>query len=415
MVRKIKNILYFFVASYFAFFARLKLKRWKPRVVAVTGSNGKTTTLHLIEAALGDLARYSHGANSSFGIPFDILGLKRRTFSPVEWFWLVLAAPFCVLKRPYRERIYVAEADCDRPGEGGFLSALLRPEIVLWLSSARTHSMNFDKSVRAGAFPNVEEAIAHEFGYFPEYAARLVIVNGDIPLIEAQLPRTKTVVHRIRESALGQYEIAASGTSFTIHGRSYRFPYLLPRETFYSIAAVLELAAYLDVSRHVDFSTYAMPPGRSSIFKGTQGTTIIDSTYNANASSTTALLGMVERLPGEQWLVFGDMIEQGEEEKEEHEKVALRIASGNFAKVLLVGPRTRRFAQPHIPNAIAYDAPRDALAYLLRTIKGGETLIFKGARFLEGIVEHLLADKKDVEKLCRREAIWRKRRAQWGL
>ena len=152
MLRKLKNTLYFLVARYFRYFACIRLARWHPRIVVVTGSNGKTTALNLIEVQLGKSARYSHGANSSFGIPFDILGLKRKTYSPLEWFILALRAPVNAWKRPYEEKIYVVEADCDRPYEGEFLSLLLQPEVTVWLSCARTHSVNFDASVRAGAF-----------------------------------------------------------------------------------------------------------------------------------------------------------------------------------------------------------------------------------------------------------------------
>ena len=115
MIQNIKIALYFTIARYFRFFAAIRLKRWKPRVVIITGSNGKTTALHLTAVQLGSAAKYSFHANSAFGIPFDILGLKRSTFSPWEWPWLFLSAPFHALKGPHPEKIYVVEADGDRP------------------------------------------------------------------------------------------------------------------------------------------------------------------------------------------------------------------------------------------------------------------------------------------------------------
>jgi hypothetical protein len=48
-------------------------------------------------------------------------------------------------------------------------------------------------------------------------------------------------------------------------------------------------------------------------------------------------------------------------------------------------------------------------------MQGGEVVLFKGARFLEGVIENLLADPQDAKYLCRRGNIWRKRRAEWGL
>ena len=105
MIRILKKSLYFFVAGYFRFFAKIQLKKWHPQVIVITGSNGKTTTLHLLEAQLGAAARYSHHANSSFGIPFDILDLKRTTFAPQEWLRLFVLAPVRAWKKPYEKSV----------------------------------------------------------------------------------------------------------------------------------------------------------------------------------------------------------------------------------------------------------------------------------------------------------------------
>jgi UDP-N-acetylmuramoyl-tripeptide--D-alanyl-D-alanine ligase len=414
MLRSLKNRLYFLVAWYFRFFASIRLSRWKPRIVVVTGSNGKTTTMHLIAAILGPIARYSYGANSSFGIPFDILGLKRDSYSPVEWIVFGIKAPLYAMKKPYKEAIYIVEADCDRPGEGMFLSSFLKPEVTVWLSAARTHTMNFDKSVRKGPFANVDDAIAYEFGYFLEQTGKLAIITEN-SLIEKQLSRTKAEVHSIRENQLERYEVGLEGTNFLIDGTSYRLPYLLPKETFFGLAAAAELARHLGKESSNNLSRFAMPPGRSSILKGVKDTIIIDSSYNANASSVEVFLRMIEKLPGNTWLVLGDLTEQGAEEKEEHEKIARMVPKAEFQKVVLVGPRLKKYALPILPNAISFENPRETLDYLNQSIQGGETLAFKGARFLEGIIEHLLANKADADKLCRREKIWQQRRAQWHL
>ncbi len=421
MVRNLKDRLYFLVASYFWFFARIRLAHWKPRIVVITGSNGKTTTLGLIEAQLGPLARYSHHANSSFGIPFDILGLRRTTLRPAEWIILVLSAPFAIWKKPYPEKIYIVEADCDRPGEGMFLSTLLQPEVVVWLSSARTHSKNFEKSVARGRAQNIEEAIAREFAHFIEHASRQVIINADNSLIVGQSARATADVIEIHErEQLEHYTVSDSGTTFTLNGITYALPYLLPRETVYGIAASLKLAAYLDI-RSNDFTSFAMPPGRSSLFRGIQSTTIVDSSYNANVDSVAAILHMTRELSAEKkWAVIGDLTEQGKLEKEEHEKIAHLLREEKFEKIIIVGPRLARFARPILMQqsetpVLSFQSPREALDHIQSTLTGGEMLIFKGARFLEGVIEHLLADPADRNKLCRREAIWRARRKHWGL
>ncbi|MBI5457912.1 hypothetical protein HY971_04280 [Candidatus Kaiserbacteria bacterium] len=421
MLQQIKTALHFTVARYFRFFARIRLRRWDPHVVLITGSNGKTVCLHLTEAQLGASAKYSHHANSAFGIPFDILGLHRSSFSPVEWIWLAFAAPFAAWKKPYDEKIYVVEVDGDRPGEGDFLGSLLRPEVSVCLSVARTHSMLFEKTVHDGPFRSIDEAIAYEFGGFIEHTTRLAIVNADSPLIMRQLHRTHAKVYEMREKELlVSHTVSTSGSEFNIGGTVYRTPFLLPQETFYAIVASMKIADYFGVQPG-DLSRLTMPPGRSSLFRGIKNATLVDSSYNANVDSVAAIVRMAEKLPGEKWLVLGDLTEQGGFEKEEHERLAEILCAADLTRIIMVGPRMRAYTKPALEAAgrdgivESFIGPREALTYLVSEIRGGEILVFKGARFLEGIIEHLLRDEADVEKLCRREEVWQKRRKNFGL
>src|SRR6266568_6914635 len=156
-MEEIKKVLYFPLASYFKFFAAIRLKRWHPKIVVVTGSSGKTTLLHLLESQIGEKAKYSHHANSSYGVPFDVLDLHRKSLQTSEWFKLIIKAPIKAFKTPPKEKIYVVEADCDRPGEGKFLAEFLRPDHVLWVNVSRKHSMNFDSLVSQKKFVTADE------------------------------------------------------------------------------------------------------------------------------------------------------------------------------------------------------------------------------------------------------------------
>lgn len=416
MIAQFKKLLYFPIATYFKFFASIQLAIWKPKIVVVTGSSGKTTLLHLIEAQIGGLAKYSHHANSSYGIPFDILDLKRKSLTVEEWPLLFLLAPFKAFKKPPEEKLYIVEADCDRPNEGKFLGSLLKPEVLLWLNVYKTHSMNFKAPV--------EDHIAKEFGYFIEYTKKLTIVNGDSKLILSQLHRTKSDVNKItRNKYLKKYSVSRSGTDFHLKNGHYLFSSLLPEDVFYSIEMCLSLLDYLKIKLDPMFPKFDLAPGRSSIFKGIKGTTIVDSTYNANIGSMAVILDMFGKISvREKWVILGDMLEQGGEEKIEHEKLAELIASLNLKKAVLMGPRVSEYTYPKLKvlvgnkmEVIKFITPVEVLSCLKETLKGGETLLFKGARFLEGVIENLLLDKDDVKKLARREKIWEIRRKQWGL
>lgn len=423
LVRWLKRAFYFPAANYFAFFARIRLSLWKPRIIIVTGSNGKTSLLNLLESQLGAIAHYSHHANSAIGIPFDILGLRRKTLLIWEWPELFILAPFMIFKKSYPEKFYIVEADCDRHPEGRFLANLLRPEVVLWLSSTRTHSMNFDYFVKNGKFPNVDEAIAYEFGFLIEKATRLSIVNADSELIIKQLTRSKSQIIKVSKKELSGYKVSLKGTEFVINGEKYYFKQLLPEEFFYSLTFTIELMKYLRIDKKINPSSFHLPPGRSNFFKGIKNTLILDSTYNANLSSMTTILNMFEKIESAgKWAVIGDMLEQGEEEEEEHKKLAEILSKMNLKRIIILGPRLRRYTYPKLQNLVdkkvgmeTFLSPKDALDYLQKNITGGELILFKGARFLEGVIENLLGDKNDVKYLTRREKAWEIRRKKWGL
>lgn len=419
MIHQIKKWLYFPLASYFAFFAKIVLWRWRPKIVVVTGSSGKTTLLHLIESQLGNKAKYSHFANSSFGIPFDILGLKRQTLLPDEWFSLLLATPFKVFREIPKENLYIVEADCDRPNEGRFLSNILKPDITLLTGISLTHSKNFDNLAASSKFPSVEKAIAYEFGYFLEKTKSLIVTCKDVKIIKDELKRAKAKIILIGKKDLQGYKVGLNNSEFIINNRTYKINSLLPKDAFYSIATAITLLKSLKIKSDLTFSTLILPPGRSSVFAGIKNTTIIDSSYNASLNSMRSMLELLSLYPkSPRWAVLGDMLELGREEKEEHENLAEIIQSLNLDQIILVGPRLAKYTYSKLKglnNVQSFLLPKDALNFLRKKIMGNEVILFKGARFLEGIIEHLLLDKNDIAKLCRREKVWRIRRKKWGL
>lgn len=424
MISEFKRRFYFLVARYFRFWANFRLKRWKPTVIVVTGSSGKTTLLHLLESQLGKKARYSHHANSAIGIPFDILGMVRKTLTSDEWLKLCLSVFVRAFSPPPPERLYVVEADCDRPGEGRFLAKFLKPDITVWLNATRTHSMNFERLVKTGKFRTVEDAVAYEFGYFAEYTSSLTIVNADQQQVAAQIPRTKSEVVSLKRSTdLGGYRPGLSKTKFTVLGTTVSLPALVPEDTWYAVAASVKLVNHLGLPLDPTFSEFRMPPGRSSVLEGKKGVTIVDSSYNANLSSMMAVLSMFAKVEArEKWLVISDMLEQGSLEREEHERLAQVIADTPAERVILMGPRTIKYTYPalrpllprNIPILI-FETPKEVLSYLSLNLVGRETVLFKGGRFLEGVIEHLLKNPDDARLLCRREKIWQIRRKKWGL
>lgn len=417
-----KKVFYFYVASYFKFFAKLRLKRWSPRIIVVTGSNGKTTLLHMLEAQFGSKAKVSHHANSAYGVPFDILGLHRKSLKTSEWISLFLNAPLNLFTPLPKEKIYIVEADADRPHEGEFLAELLRPEVVLWVSIGRTHSMNFDQLVAGSKFETVEEAIALEYGYFLKYCQGLAVIDGDSVLQKAQSDRATAKVKAItKKECLKSYAVQKDGTTFVMKDGTYTFKGLLPEEIYLSIAMCQASVEHFGVEFDASFAKFTLPPGRGTLLNGKKHTILIDSSYNGNLGSIKAMLDMFEKYPAKRkWVVIGDMKELGKEEKEEHEALAKLLNAMDLERVILVGKIISKYTLPLIKkdlHAPGFETAPQVLSYLQDHIKGNETILFKGSQsvFLEGIIEHLLNNPEEIAKLPRQERFWKEKRRQLGF
>lgn len=417
---KLKKRFYFTLARYFRHFANLALKRWNPRVIAVTGSAGKTTMLKLLEYEIGKKAHYSHDANSAFGVPFDLLGLKGIRGSKIRWIWLVIAAPFRGLFYRHKEPFYVVEIDGERPHEAEFLAEWLRPEVTIWVSIGLSHAVQFEKLVAEGHFDNVGEAITAEFANLPKNTRKLVYIDADSKLMNEATRGISAKVVPIKKKNLKKYVVYPDSTDFTYGDTTFHFDHPEPKDLAFGLFVLKDLMSYLKLPFKTDFSKMKVAPGRSSHFKGKKGIDIVDSSYNAHMISMESILDMAKRMHSDKkWLVIGDIVDQGSLEEEEHKRLAKLIAEVKPEKVVLVGRRTKKYTAPELKrlgvSAVATLDPHKALNYLEKNITGKETLIFKGSQYLEWIIEHLLKNPEDAEKLCRREKAAVRRRKNWGL
>lgn len=415
---RVKKKLYLVVVRYFRFFANISLRRWNPRVIAVTGSVGKTTLLNLLEVQLGDRAHYSHNANSPYGLAFDILGMSGITGSKLYWIYLFAAAPIRALTFTRTQEFYIVEIDGEKPKETEFLANWFKPEVTLWVSVGRTHAVFFEEQVRLGKFKSVDEAIVHEFSHLPRNTSKLVIYDGDNKLIDSAVKQTGVESVAITKQALGGYEVLPNKTQITVNGIECTFNQPLPKEIYVQLAILDELAQYLGEQPVKDLSSFVQPPGRSNFYNGKGGVKLIDSSYNAHLISVKSVVGLFQEMKiSNKWVVIGDIVEQGESESSEHAELGRVLKQADFDRYILVGRRTQKYTYPEMDQSktVTFLQPKHALEYLQQELTGKETVLFKGSQYLEGIIEHLLADPSDVETLPRQSPAAKKRRARWGL
>ena len=417
---RFKKRFYFIAARYFRFFANRAFKRWNPRVIAITGSAGKTTMLHLVEYELKDKAHYSHDANSAFGVAFDILGMKGIRGSKLRWIHLFLAAPIKSLFYKHKEPFYVVEIDGERPFETEFLASWLKPEITLWISLGRSHAVQFEQEVKDGKFENLDVAIADEFSKLPKYTKKHVYIDADSKLMNEATKNLEAKVTKFKKSDIPKYVVYPTRTDFTTGATTFHFNSPQPRDLSIQLLMLKSLMNYLKIPLNSNFEEMPLPPGRSSFFEGKNGLKIIDSSYNAHIISVQSILEMVRSLhASHKWLIIGDIVDQGSIESEEHKKLAELIAEVRPEEIILVGRRTKKYTAPRLKE-LGFSPkttldPKKALKYIEEHTTGNETLILKGSQYLEWIIEKLLNNPEDAEKLPRREPAAVKRRKNRGL
>jgi UDP-N-acetylmuramoyl-tripeptide--D-alanyl-D-alanine ligase len=420
IISKFKKKFYFVAAGYFKFFANISLRRWHPRIIVVTGSAGKTTMLNLIESQLGAKAHYSHNANSAFGIAFDILGMRGITGSKWKWASLIFRTPLRAFSYRHHEPFYIVECDGERPHEAEFIAKWLKPEVSCWVSLGRSHAVFFENEVKEGKFDNIDEAIAHEFSTIPQNTRKLVLIDGESAKMRRCTEKIKAKVVSVDHNDLRGYEVFPDKAVFDFGKHKFVFHEPMPRDVTVQLLMLKELMDYLSEDISYSLDNFQMPPARCNFLHGKKGIKIIDSSYNAHIISMTTVLDMVKELQAEnKWLVIGDIIDQGKLEGEEHEKLAKLLLDTKVKNIVMIGRRTKKYTYPllkdKVKNVHSFDKPQQALKYLEENLTGKETVVFKGSQYLEWIVEKLLDDPRDVEKLARQDEAHRRRRASWGL
>ena len=429
---KFKKKFYFIVAFYFRFFANFAFRRWHPRVIAITGSVGKTTMLNLVECTLGDKAHYSHDANSAYGIAFDMVNLRGVTGSKLRWFYLFLAVPLKSLFYKHQEEFYVVEIDGERPHEAEFLASWLKPEVTLWISLGLSHAVQFEQQVKDGLFSSLDKAITHEFAMLPQYTQKLVIIDGDVELMNRALESikqkhlTEATVIKCYKDAVKTYKVEPNHTSFLLQKNAdgaiheYEFNRPMSKDLAIQLTMLETLVDYLKIKPRYDFSNLKLAPGRNSYFDGKNGLRIIDSSYNAHLISVKSILEMYKAMHvPHKWLVIGDIVDQGSIEGQEHAKLADEIIKVKPEQVILIGRRTKKYTAPILEkaglNIYTTLDPREALKFLEQNLTGQETLLFKGSQYLEWLIEKLLKNPEEAKYLPRREKAAIKRRQKRGL
>lgn len=413
--------------------AKLVLQKYKPRIIAVTGSVGKTSTKDAIFAVVGDalVARKSMKSfNSEIGLPLTILNCENGWSNPAIWVKNILKGIILIVTRVHYPKWLVLELGAGKPGDIDRATALVLPDIAVITRFG-------DVPVHVEFFKSPNEVFDEKTKLVKALRATgVLIVNADDERVLALRDKTKakSLTYGFNEGAMFRatniqvmYEGGVpSGTNFKLEYDGNVFPVgmrgVLGIQPVYSALAAIATGAYLKLNI-VDIvgrlSSYVSPPGRMRILPGIKGSTIIDDTYNASPVAAEAAVEALKSIKtkGKRIAVLGDMLELGKFTIEEHRKLGQQ--TGSFVDLILaVGPRAKYIVEGALDsdmsekNIIEFDDSHLAGKYLESVIGEGDVVLIKGSQGvrMERAVEEIMAEpERATELLVRQEEEWKER------
>jgi UDP-N-acetylmuramoyl-tripeptide--D-alanyl-D-alanine ligase len=343
-------------------------------VVGVTGSNGKTTLKELIAACLARKAptlATSGNLNNDIGMPLMLARINDT------------------------HRFAVLEMGANKAGEIAYLVSLANPDVVVITNAGAAHLEGF------GSIEGVARAKGEILQNEPR--PRVAVLNAD----DAYFSYWSSLVSDIRCLSFGFAQTAdvradaiqagASGTSFRLHIGADHVDVALPlagvhnvRNACAAAAVAHALGLNLDEIRS-GLEGVAPVGGRLQPLHGVGGATLYDDSYNANPLSVLAAAEFLSALPGQNWMVLGDMKELGDDAAELHREVGEAARASGVDRLFAFGDLAVHAAEGFGDHATWY-ASLDALVDELgAALTGDVNVLVKGSRSMrmERVVDAL--------------------------
>lgn len=415
--------------------ARSVLRKYRPEIIGITGSLGKTSTKEAIYSVLKDhfnVRRNIKNYNNEIGLPLTILGEESGNKSPLKWLKIILQGLDLILSHDKNyPKILILEMAADRPGDIAYLTKLAPCKIGVLTAISMVHS----------EFLGNLESVAKEKEVMITHlrSNSFAVVNQDDKLINKIIRKTNAEVMTFgfsQEAKIRASEIAMNykksgdhleyGTSFKIFYQGHVVPAFLPGslgnpQIYAALSAVAVGLAYnLNLMDIVgSLKKYRPPLGRMNLLLGIKGTIIVDDTYNAAPASTISALEVAKELTlpeGKKYFaVLGDMLELGDYTLESHEKVGERVVELGFDVLITVGERAvdiaRRAKEQGMDEnkVFTFSGTKEAGLFLQDRIEEGDLILIKGSQGMrmEKITKELMAEPLQAcNLLVRHDAAW---------
>jgi UDP-N-acetylmuramoyl-tripeptide--D-alanyl-D-alanine ligase len=427
--------------------ARFILRKYRPNIIAITGSVGKTSTKDAIASVLKNkyfVRKTTKSYNSEIGVPLVVLGCENAWFNPFLWLGNILTGlKLIFFKNDYPEWL-VLELGVERPGDMSNLISWVRPTISVITALA-------DIPVHVEYFSGPEDLMKEKAKILKGLGVdNHVILNADDFSVLSLGEHTKAKVTSygfnqdadllvsnylilLREEALktsgadgsdnlmpesGVKRSIPEGISFKVDFKGSSVPIRVfnafGRHHVYPALAALAVGSTVGlnlVEMSESLSNYESPPGRLKLLEGEKNTFVLDDTYNSSPVANRAALDVLKDIPAKRKIaVLGDMLELGKYTIEAHKSIGDYAAeAADF--VFTVGPRAKFIVEGlkdkgfNSKNIFTYSNSDDAKKDIEDFIQEDDLILIKGSQGMrmEKIVEEIMAHPENKEKLLVRQ------------
>lgn len=417
--------------------AKLVLKKYKPKIIAITGSVGKTSTKDAIYSVLKhqkNTRKSEKSFNSEIGIPLTILGLKNAWLNPIKWLQNIIDGLSIILFKTNYPEVLILEVGADRPGDIEKVSKWLKPDVAVFTAMGET-------PVHVEYFKNADEVFKEK-----SFLVKALKPNGTLIYTEDD-PRSPdmralTKTERFSFGFVGGADFKAShseifydgkadpsGMRFRIDNSGNSVPVtingVIGKQHIYPVLAAAAVAHVFNMNL-INLSQYmedhVAAPGRMNLIPGIKDSIIIDDTYNASPIAVLEALetlGQIKDKNGEQKkiAVLGDMMELGSHSSQEHYDVGLKAAKVTDVLVT-VGVRARKIAEGALAGGFSekkiyqFENSQIAGKFLEGIVDPHDVVLIKGSQSprMERAVHEIMAEpEKATDLLVRQGAEWSKR------
>lgn len=381
--------------------ARAIIKKYRPSVIAITGSVGKTEAKEAINAALkgSRSVRASCGNfNNELGVPLTIIGSQEKIEGYFFWLRVLARGLRAVVASVDYPEILILEYGIQKPGDMDYLLEIATPDIAVVTAIGETPvHVEFFPDAQAVASEKAKLAHAVPHGGFAVLNADDHIVRSMRGSVRARVTTFGVAPNadvRIMNFDFLETEVKPIGMTWKLQYAGsmvpFRFTGILGKPHAYAVAAGTAAGLLFGINLvrvAEDIQKYYAPPKhRMQIVESKEGVTLIDDSYNASPIAMESAIGVLESLNAKRKVaVLGDMKELGSYSEAAHRAVGKRIAK--VVDVLVaVGPQARFIAEEankekqkkisvtHVPSA------REALELVPSLLKPGDLVLIKASR-----------------------------------